>query len=390
MGGGLARQSTEDAHERTAEWALLSCQPQQRSEQILMTVRFGLIGCGRVAPRHAQSLLQLPETRLVAVADVKENRARRFAEEYGADAYTDYRHLLERPDIDAVSICVPSGLHAPVALDALQAGKHVLVEKPIALRLEDADRMIETAEAQKRKLGVVLQNRYNQPMQELRRLIDAGGLGPLYLGNACVRWYRPQSYYEDEWHGTWAMDGGALMNQSIHHIDALQWFMGPVRSVYAYTATLAHRMEAEDVGVAVLRFASGALGTIEGSTLTWPQNLEGSVAVFGARGSVKIGGTALNRITLWKVDGQLEQEAEILTSQRVDPPSVYGYSHREVIRDFALAVRDDRTPGTPGPEARKSLALVLAIYQSARTGQEVQLAGDEGSDLGNRQAGHPF
>ena len=231
--------------------------------------------------------------------------------------------------------------------------------------------MIATADRTGRKLGVVLQNRYNAPMQQLRALIDGGGLGPLYLGNATVRWFRPQSYYEDEWHGTWTMDGGALMNQSIHHIDALQWFMGPVRSVQAYTSTLAHSMEAEDVGVAVLKFVSGALGAIEGSTLTWPQNLEGSVSIFGARGSVKIGGTALNRITLWKVDGQLEQEAELLTSQRVDPPSVYGYSHREVIADFADAVRDDRAPGTPATEARKSLALVLAIYAAARTGQEV-------------------
>ena len=281
--------------------------------------------------------------------------------------------MLARPDIDAVSICVPSGLHAQVAIDALQAGKHVLVEKPIALSLADADRMIAVARECGLRLGVVLQNRYNSPMQQVRRAVDEGRLGRLYLGNACVRWYRPQSYYDDEWHGTWAMDGGALMNQSIHHIDALQWFMGPVQSVQAYTATLAHRMEAEDVGVAVLRFASGALGTVEGSTLTWPQNLEGSVAIFGEHGSVEVGGTALNRITLWKVDGQLEQESEILTSQRVDPPSVYGYSHREVIRNFAQAVMDGKEPGTPGEEARKSLELVLAIYQAARTGVEVKL-----------------
>jgi predicted dehydrogenase len=147
-----------------------------------------------------------------------------------------------------------------------------------------------------------------------------------------------------------------------------------VASVYAYTATLAHRMEAEDVGVAVLRFAGGAVATVEGSTLTWPQNLEGSVAVFGERGSVKIGGTALNRIEMWKVEGQLEQEAELLTSQRVDPPSVYGYSHREVVHDFADAVLSGRPPGTPGEEARKSLALVLAIYESARAGREVSLS----------------
>lgn len=341
-----------------------------------MCLRFGLIGCGRVAPRHAQSLQQIADAKLVAVADIKPPRAAHFAEEYHAAPYTDYRDLLARPDVGAVSICVPSGLHAQVAIDALRAGKHVLVEKPIAITLDDADRMIEVAESTGRALGVVLQNRYNHPMQQLRALIDEGKLGRLYLGNATVRWYRPQSYYEDDWHGTWAMDGGALMNQSIHHIDALQWFLGPVRSVFAYTATLAHRMEAEDVGVAVIRFANGALATIEGSTLTWPQNLEGSVSIFGERGSVKIGGTALNRIVLWKVEGQLEQEAEILTSQVVDPPSVYGYSHREVLREFVQAVQSGRPPGTPGSEARKSLELVVAIYESARTGREVILNGD--------------
>jgi UDP-N-acetyl-2-amino-2-deoxyglucuronate dehydrogenase len=336
-------------------------------------LHFGLIGCGRVAPRHAQSLAQLYETELLAVADTRESRAVHFAAEYGATAYSDYRRVLDRHDIDAVSICVPSGLHAQVALDAISAGKHVLVEKPIALTLADADAMIAAAANAGRTLAVVLQNRYNHPMRQLRQLIDNNEMGRIHLGAACVRWYRPQSYYEDGWHGTWAMDGGALMNQSIHHIDALQWLMGPVQSVTAYTATRAHRMETEDVAVAILRFANGALASVEGSTLTWPQNLEGSVAIFGEHGSVKIGGTALNRIVMWKVAGQLEQEAELLTSQVVDPPSVYGYSHREVIHDFARALLDGRTPGTPGAEARKSLELVLAMYESAKSGNEVTL-----------------
>ena len=340
-------------------------------------INFALIGCGRVAPRHAQSYGQLADTRFVAAADIRRERAEHFAAEYHVTPYERYEEMLARPDVDAVSICVPSGLHAQVAIDALQVGKHVLVEKPIALTLADADRMIAAAEANGRLLGVVLQNRYNSPMQQVRRAVDEGKLGRLYLGNATVRWYRPQSYYEDGWHGTWAMDGGALMNQSIHHIDALQWLMGPVQSVQAYSATLAHQMEAEDVGVAVLRFASGALGVVEGSTVTWPQNLEGSVALFGEHGSVQVGGTALNRLTLWKVAGQLEQEAELLTSQRVDPPSVYGYSHRAVIHDFARAIMEGRAPGTPGPEARKSLALVLAIYQAAASGREVVIGSEK-------------
>jgi UDP-N-acetyl-2-amino-2-deoxyglucuronate dehydrogenase len=336
-------------------------------------LRFGLIGCGRVAPRHAESIGSLPGAHLVAVADIRESRAQRCGTQYGAEPYTDYRALLERPDVDVVSICAPSGLHAQIAVDALAAGKHAIVEKPIALSLEDADQMMLAATNAQRKLCVVLQNRYNPPLQALKEAVEAGVFGRLLLGNATVRWYRPQEYYEDGWHGTWAMDGGALMNQSIHHIDALQWLLGPPESVFAYTATLAHRMEAEDVGVAVIRFRGGAVGSVEGSTVTYPQNLEGSVAIFGERGSAKVGGTALNRKVLWKVAGELEHEQELLTRDQVDPPSVYGTSHRAVIADMIAAIREDREPKTNGPQARQSLALVLGMYASARSGRPVQI-----------------
>lgn len=338
------------------------------SEQI----RFGLIGCGRVSPRHVQSIAELG-ARLVAVADVITSRAERVAKEQHAEAYADYRRMLERQDIDVINICTPSGMHAQMTIEALQAGKHVIVEKPMALNLLDADRMIATAKSTGKKLGVVLQNRYNPPMQDLRRLVDQNRLGKLLLGNATVRWYRPQEYYEDGWHGTWAMDGGALMNQSIHHIDALQWLMGEVESVFAYTATLAHTMQAEDVGVAIIRFASGALGVVEGSTVTYPENLEGSVALFGERGSVKVGGTALNRKVFWKVEGELEHERELLTRDQVDPPSVYGFSHKAVIADMLDALEHNREPRTNGPVARQSVALVLAMYESARTGKPVNM-----------------
>jgi UDP-N-acetyl-2-amino-2-deoxyglucuronate dehydrogenase len=344
------------------------------SDKRLPVVNAGLIGCGRVAPRHAQSISELPQARLVAVADVIEGRAQRFAHDYGAQAYTDFRRLLDRPDVDMVSICTPSGLHAEMAIAAMQAGKHVVIEKPMALSLEDADRIIAAAALTGVKLCVVLQNRYNPPMQDLRRVVDEGRLGRLILGNATVRWYRPQEYYEDGWHGTWAMDGGALMNQSIHHIDALQWLMGDVQSVFAYTATLAHRMEAEDTGVAVLRFANGAVGSVEGSTVTYPENLEGSVALFGECGSVKVGGTALNRKVFWKIAGEVEHERELLTREQVDPPSVYGQSHKTVIADMIAAIQEDRPPRTTGLEARKSVALVLAMYESARRGCTVEMS----------------
>jgi predicted dehydrogenase len=336
-------------------------------------LRFGLIGCGRVAPRHAESINSLPGAVLAAVADIRESRALRFAASYRAEPYTDYRSVLDRTDVDVVNVCVPSGLHAQVVIDVLQAGKHVIVEKPIALSLADADRMIAAARSARRKLCVVLQNRYNPPMQDLKRVVESGRLGRLLLGNATVRWYRPQEYYEDGWHGTWAMDGGALMNQSIHHIDALQWLLGRPESVFAYSATLAHRMEAEDIGVATVRFRGGTLGVVEGSTVTYPENLEGSVAVFGERGSLKVGGTALNRKVIWKVEGELEHEKELLTREQVDPPSVYGTSHRAVIADMMEAILAGRAPKTDGAEAKKSLALVLAMYESARTGHPVNL-----------------
>jgi predicted dehydrogenase len=336
-------------------------------------MNFAIIGCGRIAPRHGQSLQQLPEARLVAACDLIESRAKNFAKEYGGDTYTDYRAVLERPDVDVVSICVPSGLHCAIGLEVAKAGKHVLVEKPIALNLEDADALIAACEEAGVILGVVLQNRFNPPMQEVRRVFDQGELGRILVGNATVRWYRPQEYYMDEWHGTWAMDGGVLLNQAIHHVDALQWIMGDVQSVFAHMDTLAHQIETPDVAVAVLKFKSGALGTIEASTVTYPQNIEGSVAFFGERGSVKIGGTALNRKVFWKVDGILELEREILAREAIDPPSVYGYSHYAQIAEMIAAIQDNRQPMTSGYEARKSLRTVLAIHASAKSGEEVFL-----------------
>ena len=338
-----------------------------------MILNFGLIGCGRIAPRHAQSIFNLHDARLIAVADVIESRANRFSQEYGAEAYLDYRRLFDRKDIDVVNICTPSGLHAQMAIEAMQAGKHVIVEKPMALTLHDADKMIVTSRSEGVKLCVVLQNRFNPPMLDLRRVVDEEKLGRILLGNVTVRWYRPQEYYEDGWHGTLAMDGGALMNQSIHHIDAMQWLMGEVESVFAFSATLAHRMEAEDTGVAVLRFKNGALGSIEGSTITYPENLEGSIALFGERGSVKVGGTALNRKVFWKIEGELEHEREFLSLEQLDPPSVYGSSHHHVIADMIEAIMKDKDPLTNGAEGRKSLGLVLAIYESVHTGHPVEM-----------------
>lgn len=340
-----------------------------------MTKRFGIIGCGRIAPRHADTLADIHNAELVQVCDVIESRARTFAEKYGAAHCLDYHELLANPEIDIVNICTPSGMHAEMTIAALKAGKHVIVEKPMAMNPADADRMIAAAQEADRKLCIVLQNRYNPPMQDFYHAVRDGKIGRVLLGSVTVRWYRPQEYYNDGWHGTRSMDGGALMNQSIHHIDALQWLVGvPVKSVFAYTATLAHQMEAEDAGVVVVKFENGALATIEGSTVTYPQNLEASVALFGEKGSLKVGGTALNRKVFWKIAGEIEHEKELLTREEVDPPSVYGASHRHVIEDMIQAVEENREPQTNGAEGRKSLVLVNAMYESAQTGQEVFLS----------------
>jgi UDP-N-acetyl-2-amino-2-deoxyglucuronate dehydrogenase len=223
------------------------------------------------------------------------------------------------------------------------------------------------------QLFVVKQNRLNPPVQLLKRAMDAGRFGRLYLANTTVRWTRPQEYYDlAPWRGTWEFDGGAIMNQASHYVDLLQWLMGPVESVIAKTATLARRIEAEDTGIAVLRFRNGALGCIEVTMLTYPKNLEGSITVLGERGTVKIGGTAVNRVEHWEFDEPLPGDA-LVTASNTNPGSVYGSGHEAYYRNVLSALRGEAGPDTDGRGGRKSLELILGIYESARTGREVPL-----------------
>lgn len=345
-----------------------------KGTRLTVGLNFGLVGCGRVSGRHADSISEISKAKLVAVCDIVEERAMAYESKYDATPYIDYSKMLQNDSVDVVCICTPSGLHAEMGIKAAQAGKHIIVEKPMALNVEDADKLIKAAESARVKLCIVLQNRYNKPIQDLYQLIQQDFIGKVLLGNATVRWFRPQEYYEDGWHGTWAQDGGALMNQCIHHIDVLQWlFNSDVTEVFAFTATLAHDIETEDVGVAVMRFANGGIGNVEGSTIIFPKNIEGSVSIFGEKGSLKVGGTALNRKVLWKVEGSLDQEATILAEAQQDPPSVYGYSHRLVIEDMIQAVLEDRRPKTDGYEGRKSVELVCAMYESAQLGKPISL-----------------
>lgn len=333
---------------------------------------FAVIGCGRIAPNHGQALASLEGARLIAAADVIYERAASFTERFGGEPYSSYKEMLERSDIDAVCICTPSGLHAEIGIAAATAGKHVLVEKPMALSLKDADALIAACEQNQVKLGVVHQNRFNPAIVRLRQALESGRFGQINTGTAVLRWHRDQNYYaQAPWRGTWAQDGGCLMNQTIHCIDLLQWMMGPVESVHAYTATRMREIEAEDNAAAVLRFENGALGMIESSVTIYPKNLEETLNIFGATGTVVVGGVAVNRIEAWRFADGVDTEEAVLAEQLADPSSVYGFGHQPMIADFIHAVNEDRDPVVPGWEGRKALEIILGIYKSSRTGQPV-------------------
>jgi len=335
---------------------------------------FGVIGCGRIAPKHTESIVAIPDAELVAVCDIVPEKAESFARKYNAVAYLDYKELLQRDDIDIVTIATPSGSHAEIGIAAAKAGKHVMVEKPMAMTLADADLLIKTCRECGVKLGVIHQNRFNKSIKLLRAALEAGRFGKLTHGQATIRWNRNQEYYDQApWRGTRLQDGGVLMNQSIHNIDLLQWMLGEVDSVFGYTATALRNIEMEDVAVAVLKFKNGALGVIEAATTVYPKNIEETLNIFGETGSVIVGGIAVNRIEVWEFPGSEEEKKQIFAAQENDPPTVYGYGHREIIEDMIRAVKTDGTPAVPGEEGRKALEIILAIYKSQETGQPVKL-----------------
>jgi len=337
--------------------------------------RVVVIGCGRISERHFDAIASQPSLQLVAVCDAVAERARAAGEKLGVPHFQSEQAMLEQVPAAMAIICTPSGLHPRHGILAAERGMHVLVEKPIATRLEEADALVRACDAANVNLFVVKQNRLNPGIQLLKRSLDLGRFGRIYLANTTVRWNRPQEYYDAApWRGTWEFDGGAFMNQASHYVDMIQWLVGPVASVSAKTATLARRIESEDTGVAILTFRNGAMGTIEVTMLTYPKNLEGSITILGEKGTVKVGGTALNRIEHWdfKEPHAIDQEAEALKAA-ADPLSVYGSGHRPYYENVVRVLRGEALPGTDGREGRKSLELILGIYESARTGREVTL-----------------
>ncbi|HET7186952.1 MAG TPA: Gfo/Idh/MocA family oxidoreductase [Gemmatimonadaceae bacterium] len=336
-------------------------------------LRVALVGCGRISRNHVEAIAKVDDIELVAVADRDLARAQAVGTACSVPAFQSLDEMLATVPSDLVTICTPSGLHPQHGIVAARAGRHVLTEKPMAISLDGADRLVEACDAAGVQLFVVKQNRLNPPIQLLRRAVDKGRFGRLYMANVTVRWTRPQEYYDAEpWRGTWEFDGGALMNQASHYVDLMQWLVGPVESVMAKTATQARRIEAEDSGVAVLKFRSGALGVLEVSVLTYPKNLEGSITLLGERGSVKIGGTAVNKVEHWSF-ADYDDDDKLVESTATAPPSVYGFGHMPYYQNVVAVLRGRANPDTDGRAGRKSLELILGIYESAKTGREVPI-----------------
>lgn len=335
---------------------------------------FALVGCGKISQKHARVIPQVPGAALVAACDpVQERAAAVAALAPGCKASTRLDDVLADPSVHVVSICTPSGSHAELGIQAARSGKHVIIEKPLALRLEDADRLIETCDRRGVKLFVVQQNRYNRPVQAARRALESDRLGHVFLGSVRVLWSRSQAYYDEEsWRGTWAQDGGVLTNQASHHIDLLIWMMGEVESVFARGRTVGHRIETEDTGVVLLKFRNGAFGVVEATTCTQPRDLEGSLNLYAENGTIEIGGFAANELKTWAFKTEAPEDATIFGEWGRNPKD-FAYNHREFYADALSVLRDNKRALLDGIEGRRSLEVINAIYESIETGQEVSL-----------------
>lgn len=346
-----------------------------------MTVGFGVVGTGMIAGFHAKALGAIPGAKLVGAFDAVGERAQKFAADQGCTAYTELDAMLANPNIHVVTICTPSGAHRDSAVAAAQAGKHLLVEKPLEITLARCDDIINACAKSKVLLGGILPSRFTPANLALKQAIDAGRFGKLTLGDTYVKWWRTQAYYDQGgWRGTWKLDGGgAYMNQAIHNVDLLQWFMGDVAEVCGLTSTLAHeRIEVEDVGTAIVKFKSGALGTLEASTSVYPGLLK-KTEIHGTEGCVIV---EQDDILVWDFKHPQPEDDEIRrtfarkaanTGGAADPAAISFVPHQKQFEDFIAAIQTGRKPLVDGAAARKSVEIILAIYQSSWTGRRVSL-----------------
>lgn len=343
-------------------------------------MKYALIGCGRISTNHMKAAVN-NHLEIVGVCDILPEKMEEILEkhELKEDAsihrYTNYKELLEKEMPDLVSIATESGNHAEIALYCIDKGVHVIIEKPMAMSIDDANKIIELSEKKNVKVSACHQNRFNIAVQELRRAIESGRFGKISHGSIHVRWNRNHGYYDQaSWRGTWAEDGGALMNQCIHGIDLLRWMMGDeVEEVYGTTRQQFHDyLEAEDVGMAVVKFKNGAIGTIEGTTNVYPKNLEETLYIFGENGTVKIGGTSTNNIDVWDFADETEEDAKNKGLEEATS-NVYGNGHTSLFADVMDAIENDRKPYVDAVAGRNALEMILSIYKSQKTGQPVKL-----------------
>jgi len=339
-------------------------------------IRFGIIGCGVIAPNHAKAIVGNDRAELVAVCDIVEEKAKDFQQKFNVPHYyTDYKEMLKRDDIDVVCICTPSGMHADMTIDAANAGKHVFCEKPIDISSEKMTQMIKACRENNVKLGCVFQRRLMKEAIETKKAIESGEFGKIVLADAYLKYYRSQEYYDSAgWRGTWELDGGgALMNQGVHGIDLIMWLVGDVESVFARCETLARNIDVEDTAVAVLKFKNGAVGVIEGTTSVYPAQ-DTRFEIHGEKGSVIFSDSGFKQ---WRKVGEDTDTFPDIENEKVggsdNPTSISQSGHNLLIDDMISAILEDRDPMITGESARKAVDLILAIYESARTGKEVFL-----------------
>jgi len=337
-------------------------------------IKFAILGCGRISPKHFEAIQQHSDNiELAAVCDTDSTVLDDVTKRYNVKGYLSLEEMLADSDVDVVTICTPSGLHPEQAIAIANAGRHVVTEKPMATRMADGKRMVRNADEQGTHLFVVKQNRLNPTLQLLKSAVEKKRFGRIYMVALNVFWTRPQEYYDQaKWRGTWEFDGGAFMNQASHYIDLLDWLVGPIESVFSYTSTLERNIEVEDTGVACIKWRSGAMGTLNVTMLTYPKNYEGSITILGEKGTVEVGGVAVNEIKHWEFDTEDEDDKKVRESN-YETTSVYGVGHPLYYNNVIKTLRGEGKPETDGRSGLRSLETLIAMYLSARDGRLVSL-----------------
>lgn len=336
-------------------------------------IKFVLIGCGAIANKHVISIKKIDNAEIAGAYDIDSAAAEKFGNKYGISVYGNVDKMINDTNPDVLNILTPSGDHAQRVLDLVRFNKHFVVEKPLALRLEDVDQIVNECDSRGLKIFVVQQNRFNPPIKKLKEALVKGRFGKMVLGTIRVRWRRDQSYYDEKlWRGTWAHDGGALVNQGLHHVDMLMWMMGQVESVMAKSARRLVNIEAEDTLVATVKFKNGALGAIEITTAARPKDMEGSISVLGENGAAEIGGFFMNELKTWNFNKHDTMDDDIW-DKHARVPDEFAWNHAEFFKDVVNSIITNKSGLIDGLEGRKSVELVNAIYESAETGKEVFL-----------------